>query len=47
MIPSVFTRPARSAAMAAPNEADWELTNYGLDDNAIAELRRRFEGWPR
>jgi len=26
---------------------DWELANYGLDETAVAELRRRFAGWPR
>ena len=26
---------------------DWELTNYGLDETAVAELRRRFASWPR
>ena len=31
----------------ADTTPDWELANYGLDNAAIAELRRRFEGWPR
>jgi hypothetical protein len=26
---------------------DWEMTNYGLDEAAVAELRRRFAIWPR